>query len=82
MPMRFLAPRSSRSLSFVRSCPSRITWPLVGRSSRLMQRTSVDLPAPEKPMMPKISPSPMVSDTSRTAWTFASFAPVSNVLQT
>ena len=24
----------------------------IGRSSRLMQRTSVDLPAPEKPMMP------------------------------
>ena len=32
--------------------PSITTLPSVGRSSRLMQRTSVDLPAPDMPMMP------------------------------
>ena len=32
--------------------PSMTTLPSVGRSSRLMQRTSVDLPAPDMPMMP------------------------------
>ena len=32
--------------------PSITTLPPVGRSNRLMQRTSVDLPAPDMPMMP------------------------------
>ena len=32
--------------------PSITTLPPVGRSNRLMQRTSVDLPAPDIPMMP------------------------------
>ena len=36
--------------------PLTVTEPAVGRSSRFMQRTRVDLPAPERPMMPKISP--------------------------
>ena len=38
------------------SRPSMITWPEVGFSSRLMHRTSVDLPAPLMPTMPKMSP--------------------------
>ena len=46
--------------SSMRSCPSMTTWPAVGRSSRLMQRTRVDLPAPLMPTMPKMSPSRMV----------------------
>ena len=44
--------------------------PDVGLSSRLMQRTSVDLPAPDSPMMPKISPSSIVRSTSINAWCF------------
>ena len=40
--------------------PFTTTLPLVGRSSKLMQRTSVDFPAPDSPMMPKISPSSIV----------------------
>ena len=35
-----------------RSAPSMMTCPAVGRSSRLMHRTSVDLPAPLMPTMP------------------------------
>ena len=41
------------------SCPLTTTLPESGRSSRLMQRTSVDLPAPDMPMTPKMSPSAM-----------------------
>ena len=63
----FRACRSSFSERAVNSWPSTVTVPLVGRSSRLMQRTSVDVPAPEKPMMPKISPCSMWRVTSRTA---------------
>jgi len=37
-----------------------------------MQRTSVDFPAPEKPMMPKTSPALMASETSSTAVTVLS----------
>ena len=37
-----------------------ITCPALGRSSRLMHRTSVDLPAPDIPTTPKMSPSEMV----------------------
>ena len=36
----------------VMSSPSMSTLPSVGRSSRLMHRTRVDLPAPLMPMMP------------------------------
>ena len=36
--------------------PSMSIWPSVGVSRRLMQRMSVDLPAPLMPMMPYISP--------------------------
>jgi hypothetical protein len=43
---------------------------LVGRSSRLMQRISVLLPAPERPMTPKISP----ACTLRVTWSRASVA--------
>ena len=52
------------------SAPSTITLPAVGRSSRLTQRTSVLLPAPDRPMMPKISPfstDRLISDSAVTA---------------
>ena len=40
----------------VRSAPSTVTVPAVGRSSRLTQRMRVDLPAPLWPMTPYTSP--------------------------
>ena len=43
------------------------TFPEVGRSSKLIHRTNVDLPAPEKPMMPNISPFSISRLTSFTA---------------
>src|SRR5256885_7728162 len=36
------------------STPSTRTWPLLGCSSRLMVRSRLDLPAPLRPMMPKM----------------------------
>ena len=51
------------------SFPSTMTVPLVGRSSRFMHRTRVLLPAPERPMMPKISPWRMSRLMSSRAWT-------------
>ena len=66
MPIFLRAARRSLAESAVKSCPATKTLPELGRSKRLMHRTSVDLPAPEKPMIPKISPEPMESDTSRT----------------
>ena len=41
----------------VMSVPSTTTEPAVGSSSRLQQRSSVDLPEPEGPMMKTSSPS-------------------------
>ena len=69
MPICRRTCKSAFSLSAVRFCPSTQTSPEVGRSSRLMQRTSVDLPAPDRPMIPKISPSAMVRFTSFSAST-------------
>ena len=60
MPMFLRALRSSFSLMAVMSWPSTMTLPAVGRSSMLMQRISVDLPAPLRPMIPKISPRSIV----------------------
>ena len=45
--------RSSFGVSDARSLPSMTTLPDVGCSRKLMQRTSVDLPAPDMPMMPE-----------------------------
>ena len=80
IPIFFRVARSSFADNLVRSCPSIRTLPESGRSSRLMHRTSVDFPAPEKPMMPKISPSATVMLTSLTAE--ISLSAVRNVLQT
>ncbi|MNT55875.1 hypothetical protein D3C72_1931440 [compost metagenome] len=38
------------------SSPSISTWPSLGLSRRLIRRSNEDLPAPLRPMMPKISP--------------------------
>jgi hypothetical protein len=47
--------------------PSRKSSPAVGSMSRDRQRTIVDLPEPDSPMMTKISPAPTSSEASRTA---------------
>ena len=60
--------RSSRASDAAsRSRPSNSTSPAVGSTSRDRQRTSVDLPEPDSPMMTKISPSRTSRSTSRTA---------------
>src|SRR5690242_2807825 len=50
MPMRRRARRSSRWPSAVISVPLRMIVPPVGSTSRLMQRTTVDFPAPDGPI--------------------------------
>ena len=49
------------------SSPSRRTSPAVGSMSRVMQRTSVDLPLPDRPMTTQTSPGRTSNDTSRSA---------------
>ena len=59
----------SRSVEVsVRSKPSTTTVPSVGISSRLTQRSTVDLPDPLGPTMTTTSPSATSRSTSRTAW--------------
>ena len=67
MPIPWRARRSSSVESAVRSTPSTRTWPELGRSRRLMFRSRVDLPAPEKPMMPWMLPGAMSRLASSTA---------------
>ena len=52
MPIFFLAALSSLAESAVISFPETNTLPLVGLSKRLIHLTKVDLPAPEKPIIP------------------------------
>ena len=70
---------SSFSVMAHRSRPSMTTWPSVGRSSRLMHRTRVDLPAPLMPTMPNTSPSSTVMFTSVSA--LSSPSAVGNTLE-
>ena len=67
MPIFWRASRSPFLSSAVSSWPDTKTRPLSGRSSRFISRSSVDLPAPLRPMSPSASPRATVSDTSRTA---------------
>ena len=53
-----------RLFLWVSSVPLMYTLPLVGSSRKFMQRTVVDLPEPEGPMMTSFSPSATSSDTS------------------
>ena len=50
MPMRRRARRSSLRPSVVISVSLSVTVPAVGSTSRLMQRITVDLPAPDGPI--------------------------------
>ena len=51
------------------SSPSNLTVPEVASSSLTISRAVVDLPQPDSPTMPSVSPRFTVSDTSSTAWT-------------
>ena len=75
MPIRVRMRASSPS--DIAECPARMptrspernTAPLSGTSSQLMQRSSVDLPAPEGPRMQTVSPSDTESSMpSSTRW--------------
>lgn len=60
MPIFFRSLRSSLFERVTIFLPFTITSPEVGGSSMFIQRTSVDFPAPDCPMMPQISPSLIV----------------------
>ena len=51
------------------SSPSKRTVPLVGSCRRTRSRPSVDLPQPDSPTMPSVSPRRTSSETPSTAWT-------------
>jgi hypothetical protein len=55
----------------VMSRPSKTTRPPVGSSSRMMHRAIVDLPQPDSPTTPRVSPSRTVKLTPSTAFTAA-----------
>ena len=57
--------------SFVMSLPSKVILPAVGSSSRTMQRASVDLPQPDSPTIPRVSPALTLKVTPSTAFTEA-----------
>ncbi len=69
-PWRSCCRRSSRSRSASAarmSSPSNMSCPAVGSISRVRQRTSVDLPEPDRPITTNISPGATSKLTSRTA---------------
>ena len=55
----------------VMSRPSNMILPSVLSSSFTMQRASVDLPQPDSPTMPRVSPDLIVKETPSTAFTEA-----------
>ena len=59
----------SESESVVMSCPSKMILPDVGRYSLNMARPTVDLPHPDSPTRPRVSPRRMVKVTPSTAFT-------------
>ena len=65
-----LAWRISSRDSWVRSLPSNQTVPEVGGGSWSKARPVVDLPQPDSPTMPSVSPGSTSKLTSDTAWTF------------
>jgi hypothetical protein len=68
MPIRWRRISIMRaSVACSKFSPLKTISPAVGSMSRDMQRTSVDLPEPDSPMMTKHSPSRTSSVTSRTA---------------
>src|SRR5262249_740818 len=61
--------RSSVRLRAVTFVPSNHTSPEVGSIRRRIQRPVVDLPQPDSPTKPRVSPAPTSKLTSLTAWT-------------
>jgi hypothetical protein len=57
--------------SLVMSRPSNVTLPSVVSRSFTMQRASVDLPQPDSPTIPSVSPGLMLKETPSTAFTDA-----------
>ena len=57
--------------SFEMSRPRNVIVPEVGSSRRMMQRAIVDLPQPDSPTTPSVSPSFTVNETPSTAFTDA-----------
>src|SRR5262245_8098014 len=67
----FRSARSERLSSAVTLRPWKLTSPDVGSISRRIERPVVDLPQPDSPTRPSVSPAMMSNDTSSTAWTRA-----------
>jgi len=63
--------RRSRRERCEMSRPSNSIFPSVSSCRRTMQRPSVDLPQPDSPTRPSVSPARMSNDTSSTACTRA-----------
>src|SRR6476469_6636641 len=63
--------RISARESRVMSWPRKTTEPPVGSSSFMMQRAIVDLPQPDSPTTPRVSPSRTANETPSTAFTEA-----------
>ncbi len=63
--------RKDRLSSVVTFLPSKVTSPAVGSIRRRMHRPVVDLPQPDSPTSPSVSPFRIVKLTSSTAWTRA-----------
>src|SRR5437867_6050701 len=63
--------RSERLSSLVTCFPSNHTSPDVASMRRRMQRPVVDLPQPDSPTRPSVSPALMSKETPSTAWTRA-----------
>jgi hypothetical protein len=63
--------RISARESFVMSRPSKMIRPSVGSSSRMMQRAIVDLPQPDSPTTPSVSPFLTLKVMPSTAFTEA-----------
>jgi len=59
--------RSERLSSVVTFLPSKETSPEVGSISRRIERPVVDLPQPDSPTSPSVSPGMTSNDTSSTA---------------
>lgn len=61
--------RSARPRRALTSRPSKTIRPSEGSTSRLISRSRVDFPAPDRPMMPIICPCGIASVTASTAVT-------------
>src|SRR6059036_3077007 len=67
----FRSARSERLSSVVTFCAPNQTSPEVGSMSRRIERPVVDLPQPDSPTRPSVSPGRISNDTSSTACTRA-----------